>query len=436
VDLRPATNLLVRVAAALDAGTGLLSWRFTSIDPATGDLPSDPLVGFLPPNLMPPEGQGSVMFTIMPRAGLPTGTEIRNQAAIVFDVNPPISTGTWLNTIDNAAPVSGMEPLAATQAGSPFPISWTGSDAGAGVGDYTVFVSDNGGPFTPFLTKTSDTSAVFPGEDGHTYAFYTIAHDLAGNGEPPKGVAEATTHVVLTQPNLQVSTLKGKAVAGAGLNYKATDTTRSAGTVPVAASATKFYLSDNGTWDAGDTLLEPAAGRAVSALAAGASHTAITTLTIPAGTPPGKYSLIARADAGGQIAESDEADNTRARTIYVGPDLRVLKLTGPASAAAGQSISVTDTTKNSGGAPTSLVTITSFYLSRNKKLDATDVPLAPGRSVPVLAAGAVSALATIITIASGTAPGGYYILARTDDGEAESESRETNNVKARAITIE
>jgi hypothetical protein len=46
----------------------------------------------LPPNVNPPEGEGSVRFTVRPRPGLPVGTEIRNKASIVFDFNPPIET--------------------------------------------------------------------------------------------------------------------------------------------------------------------------------------------------------------------------------------------------------------------------------------------------------------------------------------------------------
>jgi len=104
VDLRPERNLVLRVNAGLDGATGVVTWRFVSLDPATTLPPDDPLAGFLPPNVNPPEGDGSVTYTVRPKAGLTSGAELRNLANIIFDQNPPIDTPTWVNTIDNTAP--------------------------------------------------------------------------------------------------------------------------------------------------------------------------------------------------------------------------------------------------------------------------------------------------------------------------------------------
>jgi hypothetical protein len=159
----------------------------------TGDLPDDPLIGFLPPNNNPPEGDGSVLFTIRPKEGFPTGTQTSNQATIVFDTNPPITTPVWVNTLDNTKPTSHALALAATQTIPNFQVQWSGTDVGAGISDFTIFVSDNNGPFTPFVTNTVATSATYPGVAGHTYRFFSQARDLTGNVETRKTQAEATT---------------------------------------------------------------------------------------------------------------------------------------------------------------------------------------------------------------------------------------------------
>lgn len=195
VDFRPAQNLIVAIAARLDKSNGLVTWRFTSIDPDTGELTDDPDAGFLPPNTAPPSGEGSVVFTVMPKSGLATGTAIRNQASVVFDTNAPLATPTWLNTIDRDAPVTHVLPLTATQTSPTFTVRWTGTDAGSGIGGFTVFVSDNGGPFKIWLDSTPLSSGSYVGEAGHTYGFFSAGADLVGNVEALKTAAEATTQV-------------------------------------------------------------------------------------------------------------------------------------------------------------------------------------------------------------------------------------------------
>jgi hypothetical protein len=57
--LRPAKDLIARIHAKLDVETGLVTWRFASIDPATGEPTTDPVAGFLPPNKLSPEAKAS-----------------------------------------------------------------------------------------------------------------------------------------------------------------------------------------------------------------------------------------------------------------------------------------------------------------------------------------------------------------------------------------
>jgi hypothetical protein len=75
-------------------------------------------------------------------------------------------------------------------------VQWTGIDAGAGIRDFSIYVSDNGGSFTLWQDHTAAVSANFTGAVGHTYGFLALGTDLVGNAESPKTVAEATTQIV------------------------------------------------------------------------------------------------------------------------------------------------------------------------------------------------------------------------------------------------
>jgi hypothetical protein len=197
VDLRPQQKLIARVEAKLDKATGLLTWRFTSLDPATGLPTDDPLAGFLPPNKNAPEGEGQMLFTVQPKKEMPTGTEIRNKARIVFDTNAPIDTPEWLNTIDNSKPLSAVLPLPVSSNSSRFAVSWSGSDTGSGIRSYTIYVSEDGAPFVEWQRDTTLTSGMFAGRPGHTYAFHSIARDAAGNEETRHATADA---MIMTAP--------------------------------------------------------------------------------------------------------------------------------------------------------------------------------------------------------------------------------------------
>ena len=74
-------------------------------------------------------------------------------------------------------------------------VSWSGSDAHSGVASYDIYVRGNGGGWAEWLKSTPDTSAVFEGEDGVTYDFYSIAQDNVGLYEDKAPLVEASTTV-------------------------------------------------------------------------------------------------------------------------------------------------------------------------------------------------------------------------------------------------
>lgn len=210
VDLRPANDLIVRVEASLEPASALLRWHFTSLDPATMEPPEDPFAGFLPPNQSPPEGDGYVSFRVEPKTGLASGTEIANQASIVFDVNDPIETPVWLNTIDVTPPESEMGAVApSAECSQDLRVSWSGSDLHAGIAGYEVAVSEDGGPYARWL-PTDATDGTFTGRWAHGYAFRTTAWDRAGNPQEGASVPSDAVPVPDCGPyDLAVTKLRG-----------------------------------------------------------------------------------------------------------------------------------------------------------------------------------------------------------------------------------
>ena len=188
-------TMSVRVQGSLNAATGMLKWTFTTIDPLTKLPPSDPTLGFLPPDSDGAKGQGYVNFTVALLPALANGTVVSNQASVVFDTNPAILTPTWSNTIDTSIPTSRVQTLTGKPGTMDFDVNWSGTDTGSGVAAYTVYVSDNGAAYAAWQTSTAATSATYTGVSGHSYAFYVRASDGAGNSEAAKSAAEATIAV-------------------------------------------------------------------------------------------------------------------------------------------------------------------------------------------------------------------------------------------------
>ena len=107
----------------------------------------------------------------------------------------------WL--MDTTPPTSTVEALPSSMASTSFVVSVTASDPSAadggkpsGVASIAIYDSADGGPFRLFTTVTpADPSATFAGQAGHTYAFYSVAIDAAGNVQP-SSAAQATTTVI------------------------------------------------------------------------------------------------------------------------------------------------------------------------------------------------------------------------------------------------
>lgn len=182
----------VLVEISLDEATGTLLAVMRSVDVSTGDFPADPSAGFLPPNDDVASGEGHIRFRIRCLDTLVDGDAIGNVATIVFDENEPIVTNAVSNVIDTRAPSSSMTALA-SEALTEFVVEWGGDDAGgAGIESYDIFVSTAGGAWNLWLDNVRVETAVFAGEIGTDYAFYTVATDRLGHEEGKTPAAELT----------------------------------------------------------------------------------------------------------------------------------------------------------------------------------------------------------------------------------------------------
>ncbi len=68
-----------------------------------------------------------------------------------------------------------------------------------------IYISEDGGPYSTFATVTpASPTAPFTGQAGHTYAFYSVATDNAGNVQPTPTSAQTTVQIL---PPLTVSSV-------------------------------------------------------------------------------------------------------------------------------------------------------------------------------------------------------------------------------------
>jgi uncharacterized repeat protein (TIGR01451 family) len=184
IDLRPTLSTIVETDCNFDTTTGLVTWLFKGVDPYTGEY-----ADILPPNTpeVAPQGEGWVSYSIDCKPNLPTWTIIKNKATIDFEVGippAPLVTPEFVNTIDVDKPESNVLPITVGSYSPNFDVRLHGSDVGAGVTGYTIYVSKGKEPFEVWLTNHPESFATFnPPADSQIYRFYSVAHDGAGNME-------------------------------------------------------------------------------------------------------------------------------------------------------------------------------------------------------------------------------------------------------------
>jgi subtilase family serine protease len=274
--------------------------------------------------------------------------------------------------------------------------------------------------------------------------YYVCAKADSGNtvleGDETNNTRCTTGTIQVTRPDLIMTAVTpNAATVSATGTLSVTNSMKNQGAVAAGSSKVGFDLSPTANYnDPGAVAI--ATTRTVSTLAAGATNTATTTLTIPNTTSPGNYYVCAVADMANTVVELDETNNTSCSTstvIVPGADLIMTAVSTTATfIAPGKTFTLPNTVKNQGLFPASSFTI-GFDLSPSANYnDPGAVAIVTTRSVTSLASGASNSATSTLTIPSTTPFGTYYVCAMADSGNTVMEGDETNNTLCTSTTVQ
>jgi virginiamycin B lyase len=202
--VRPPTSTITVLPAAIDSVTFTVSWSGAPGSPGLSIASYTIYVS----------ADGGLSYTVWLSHTTATSATFTGQDGHRYafyciatdnlgDVQATPATPQAVTVIDLDPPTSSVNPLPAVINATSFPVSWSGADnpGGSGIRAFDVFVSADGGGFQPWLTGTAQTSATYTGVFGHSYAFFSVAIDAAGNRQPtPRGGQAQTTLVPLPAP--------------------------------------------------------------------------------------------------------------------------------------------------------------------------------------------------------------------------------------------
>lgn len=189
IDLRPRINVIAQVTMEYSSSTGIAKWTIESLDPMTMEPTEDAMDGVLPVNSNG-EGEGELAYDIRLKSGLAHGTEIRNRATIVFDMENAITTPDWVNVVDNQLPSSTVVEAYAIN-DSIVGIEMQGEDDGAGIWKYDLYCEEGtSGTWRKVAEVPNDSVYEFKSVAGINYGFCVIATDSAGNVEQKELIRE------------------------------------------------------------------------------------------------------------------------------------------------------------------------------------------------------------------------------------------------------
>jgi subtilase family serine protease len=183
-------------------------------------------------------------------------------------------------------------------------------------GDFSLGTSRAVGPLAGGGLSSAMTPVTLPAEAAPGRWYVIARADDLGQVLETQETNNTKYDAIDIGPDLSVYTSSAASTAIAGTALTVTDTIKNSGIDAAAPSRTRYYLSLNGTLDGGDT---PLSGqRDVPAIPYNTTNTGSAVVQIPPGLS-GAYYLLIVADGFGDVAESSEANNVRARSLTINP---------------------------------------------------------------------------------------------------------------------
>ncbi|WP_172970091.1 CARDB domain-containing protein, partial [Microcystis aeruginosa] len=310
---------------------------------------------------------------------------------------------------------------------------------------YEYISSSYGLPLEPNETYTVSRNVTLPGQAiGSGYLlFKTDAYNYQTESNENDNVyAQA---IDIAAPNLTITSATAPSTGILGGAISVSWTVLNNGTVSANADwYDSVYLSNDQTWDSGDTWITAFWEAARSPLAANTSYTDTQNISIPNYAGTGDKYLIFVTDQYSyyyynQQGETNETDNTYAVPITLGaPDLIISGATAPSSGVVNGAINVSWTVKNQGTTDAPADWYDVIYLSpdnipgNGNDIYIIDQPIST--QTPLIADGSYT-INRSINLPNVT-PGNYYIFFRADAYNYQGETNENNNYsQAIPITI-
>jgi hypothetical protein len=226
----------------------------------------------------------------------------------------PASTTTYTLTVRDASNQPSTNDPTVTVTVDALPIAVAGGSATITSGQSTPLTGSGGAScsWSP-VTGLSDANSCTPIASPTATTTYALVVTSAAGCSSTNAATATVTVVPAGLPDLVIPSVTAPLLTQPGRPINIAVRTRNAGANPAAASTTRVYLSRDLVIDASDVALGQLS---VSSLAAGQTQTATLNALVPTNAR-GLYFLIAAADDGQAVAETNEGNNRQFWLVFV-----------------------------------------------------------------------------------------------------------------------